>query len=131
MTCAPVELGPHRPGQFEHGGVPLNDSRAKDGTGTGSSFEFNEDGYVDADGRYDSPVELAAHMISPMEDMDTGTLETNAAKPGEPAATEVKAVQMQNLTNPQDPKTTYVQQPVPEPTKVPEIPPLPKGREKR
>jgi len=70
-------------------------------------------------------------MFSRAEDIDTGTLKLAPAKPGEPRATEVKAVQMQNRSNPKDPKKTYDGKPVPQSTKVPETPPLPKDRRAR
>jgi len=111
-----------RPGDSEHG-VPLNPADAQNGVGSGSNFLFNENGYTDSDGRFNSPTELGAHMLSHMEDMDSGTLNTSPACDGCANVTETKAVQTQNLTNPKNPKTTYDGKRVSNATGSPKKPP--------
>jgi RHS repeat-associated protein len=109
------------PGDSEHG-HPVSEANATNGVGTGGSFYFQESGYVDSDGRFDTETELAAHMMSHMEDMDSGTLDHSPACSGCPAVTENKAVQMANLTGPKDPKRTYDGKPVRNPTASPRRP---------
>jgi RHS repeat-associated protein len=96
-----------------------SEANAKNGVGTGSRAAFPVADYEDADGRVNSAPELAAHMLSHMEDRDLGTHVSDPACEGCPAVAEVKAVQMQNLVAKDDPKRIYENKPVPDPTAVP------------
>ena len=110
------------PGDQE-GGNPLNMDDATNGKGTGSNFVFKEGGYTDVDGHFNTPEQEAAHMLSHMEDNDSGTYDKTPACTGCAPESEVKAVQTQNLVSPNDPKTTYRGQKVPNPTSPPPPPP--------
>ncbi|MGE0641882.1 MAG: RHS repeat domain-containing protein [Thermoanaerobaculia bacterium] len=113
---------------FESGTVADVPAASKDGSGTGSSISLSLT-TTDEDGNIMSLVETLMHEFSHSEDMDSGTVDVTRTCDTCPPADEQKAVRMQNLARPGQPRTVFGTQQVPNPTAVPPKPPKKKREE--